>query len=84
MLQATVQGQGFGLTLPSTTTTSEAQSVVDALNAQNDRIFKVTIVSTVVVGIAAILNSIRLARQFKRDNAVMNLIANAKLSGKKR
>lgn len=72
MLQATVQ-HGVGdvsVTLPASTTKSEAQSVVDALNAQNARIFKVTIISTVVVGFAALLNSWRMIKQLKRDEAL--------------
>jgi hypothetical protein len=72
MLQATMH-HGVGdvsVTLPASTTKSEAQSVVDALNAQNARIFKVTIISTVVVGFAALLNSYRMLKQLKRDEAL--------------
>jgi hypothetical protein len=70
MLQATLHGRNLAdvsVTLPSTTTPTEAQAVVDALNAQNQRIFKVTIISTVVVGFAAMLNSYRVFKQLRRE-----------------
>ena len=65
MLQAS-----FGdanITIPTSATPSETQSIVDALNAQNSRVFKVTIISSVVVGFAALLNSWRVFKQLKRD-----------------
>ncbi len=69
--QASLGGlQDVSVTLPPGATSSDAQAVVDALNAQNARIFKVTIISTVVVGLAALLNSYRLLKQLKRDEAL--------------
>jgi len=59
------------VTIPPGSSTSDAQAIVDALNAHNERIFKVTIISTVVVGIAAILNSYRVWKQLKRDEALL-------------
>jgi len=70
MLQAYFKGPGLhdvSVVLPSTATPSEAQAVVNALNAQNTRIFKVTIISTVVVGFAALLNSYRVFKQLRRE-----------------
>ena len=55
------------VTLPSNATVTESQAVVDALNAQNARIFKVTLISTVVVGFAALLNSYRVFKQLRRE-----------------
>jgi hypothetical protein len=55
------------LTIPSGSTRNEAQQIVDALNAQNNRVFKVTVISTVIVGFAALLNSYRMFRQLRRD-----------------
>jgi hypothetical protein len=74
MLQAKLyNGVGdVSVTLPESTTKSEAQSVVDALNAQNARIFKVTIISTFVVGFAALLNSYRMIKQLKRDEVLFS------------
>jgi hypothetical protein len=70
MLQAYFRGPGIGamdVTLPANATPSESQAVVDALNAQNSRIFKVTLLSTVVVGFAALINSYRVFKQLRRE-----------------
>jgi hypothetical protein len=70
MLQAYFQGPGLrdvDVTLPPGATQSESQAVVNALNAQNARIFKVTLISTVVVGFAALLNSFRVFKQLRRE-----------------
>lgn len=56
--------------IPTTTTKEEADSVVAALNAHNDRIFKVTIISTAIVGMSAILTAFRTFRQLRRDEAL--------------
>jgi anaerobic C4-dicarboxylate transporter len=73
MLQATLKNSlgDVSVTIPSTATVSETQAVVDALNAQNARIFKVTIISTVVVGMAALINSYRMLKQLKRDEILL-------------
>jgi hypothetical protein len=55
------------LTIPQDSTRNQAQQIVDALNAQNNRVFKVTVISTVIVGFAALLNSYRMFRQLRRD-----------------
>lgn len=55
------------VTIPAGATRNDAQQIVDALNAQNSRVFKVTVISTIVVGFAAVLNSYRMFRQLKRD-----------------
>lgn len=65
-LSGTVSGP-VDITLPESATQSETQAVIEALNAHNDRVFKVTIISTVVVGLAAALNTIRTFRQLQRD-----------------
>jgi len=81
MLQASyLQGiSDVSVTLPASATPSETQSVVDALNAQNSRIFKVTLASTVIVGMAALINSYRVFRQLQREeireNALMRKLA---------
>jgi hypothetical protein len=68
MLQAYLPGLNeVSVTLPPGATASESQAVVDALNAQNARIFKVTLISTVVVGFAALLNSYRVFKQLRRE-----------------
>jgi len=56
--------------LPVTSTKAEADAVVAALNAHNDRVFKVTIVSTAVVATAALVNAWRTYRQLQRDEAL--------------
>jgi hypothetical protein len=74
MLQARVLGDATTsntVTLPPNTSQTDAQAVVDALNAQNNRIFKVTIISTVIVGFAALLNSYRMIKQLRRDEALL-------------
>jgi hypothetical protein len=53
--------------IPVTATKAEADAVVAALNAHNQRIFKVTIISTAVVGISALITALRTLRQLKRD-----------------
>lgn len=63
--------QAVDVTIPTTATVSETQAVVDALNAQNARIFKVTVISTVIVGLAALINSYRMVRQLRRDEALL-------------
>lgn len=55
------------LTIPAGSSRSDAQQIVDALNAQNARVFRVTVISTIVVGFAALLNSYRMFRQLRRD-----------------
>jgi hypothetical protein len=55
---------------PTITTQEEADKVVAALNAHNDRIFKITIISTVTVGLSAILTAFRTFRQLRRDEAL--------------
>lgn len=60
---------GLGVTLPDSATPTETQLVVDALNQHNQRIFKITIISTLVVGVAAALNSWRVFKQLQRDEA---------------
>jgi anaerobic C4-dicarboxylate transporter len=74
MLQATyLRGVGeAAITIPASATPSETQSVVNALNAQNSRIFKVTIISTVIVGFAAMLNSYRMFKQLQRDEVLFS------------
>jgi hypothetical protein len=64
--------------IPVTTTKAEADAVVAALNAHNQRIFKVTLVSTAVVGLSALVTALRTLRQLKRDELVF-----AKYAGKK-
>jgi hypothetical protein len=64
--------------IPVTATKAEADAVVAALNAHNDRIFKITLVSTAVVGFSALITALRTLRQFKRDELVF-----AKYAGKK-
>lgn len=59
------------VTLPTQTTQSDAQAIVDSLNAQNNRMFKVAIISTVVVGLAALINSYRTLKQLRRDEALL-------------
>lgn len=44
-----------------------AQSIQDTLQAQNDRMFKLTIISTAVVGLSALLATLRTFKQLKRD-----------------
>lgn len=44
-----------------------AQSIQDTLQAQNDRMFKLTILSTSVVALSALVATIRTFRQLKRD-----------------
>jgi len=66
MLQARLAGPD--MMLPDVSS-SEAQSVVDALNRQNERIFKVTLVSTVIVGTAALVSAYRTFRQIQREDA---------------
>jgi NADH:ubiquinone oxidoreductase subunit K len=61
--------QAVDVTLPAATTPSEAQLVVNALNEQNARVFKITVISTVVVGLAALLNTYRTFRQLRREDA---------------
>jgi hypothetical protein len=56
--------------IPVTTTKDEADAVVAALNAHNDRIFKVTIISTAIVGLSAMLTAFRTFRQLRRDEAL--------------
>lgn len=63
------------VTIPATATTADAQAIVDTLQAQNDRVFKVTVISALVVGIAAVLNTVRLASQLKRDHQVIEALA---------
>lgn len=61
-----------------TTTKAEADAVVAALNAHNQRVFKVTLISTAVVGLSALITALRTVRQLKRDELVF-----AKYAGKK-
>ena len=56
--------------IPVTATKDEADAVVAALNAHNDRIFKVTIISTAIVGLSAMLTAFRTFRQLRRDEAL--------------
>jgi hypothetical protein len=64
-------GQVADVTLPSGTTTPEAQAIVNALNAQNARIFKVTVISTAIVAVAALINSYRIVRQLRREETLL-------------
>lgn len=64
------------VTIPAGATRNDAQQIVDALNAQNSRVFKVTVVSTIVVGFAAVLNSYRMFRQLKRDEELFRRASN--------
>ncbi len=65
--------------IPVTTTKAEADAVVEALNAHNQRIFKVTLLSTAVVGISALITALRTVRQLKRDELVFAKYAGRKL-----
>jgi len=56
--------------IPMTTTKAEADAVVAALNAHNERIFKVTIISTAIVGMSALITAWRTFRQLRRDEAL--------------
>jgi hypothetical protein len=62
-------GDPVDLTLPETATATETQAVIAALNAHNDRVFKVTLISTIVVGLAAALNTLRTFRTLQREEA---------------
>jgi hypothetical protein len=50
---------------------ADVERIVRVLQHHNDRIYKVTIISTLVVSLAALLNSYRLMRQLKRDEAIL-------------
>lgn len=55
------------VTIPTGATQSESQAIVDALNKQNARVFKVTIISTVIVGGSALFGAYRVWKQLQRD-----------------
>ncbi len=63
--------QDVSVQLPASSTSADAQAVVDALNAQNARVFKVTVISAIVVGFAAVLNSYRLIKQLRREERLL-------------
>jgi hypothetical protein len=67
-----LNGLGADVIIPASATPSEAQSVVDALNEQNKRVFKVTVISSVIVGFAALLNSYRMIKQIRREEALLS------------
>jgi PBP1b-binding outer membrane lipoprotein LpoB len=52
--------------LPNTT-----QAIVDTLNANSNRVFKLTIISTVIISVAALMNTYRLLKQLRRDEAFL-------------
>lgn len=57
-------------TLPDpvqTAANAAAQSINDTLQAHQDRMFKLTIISTTIVGLSALLATMRTWRQLKRD-----------------
>lgn len=64
-------GQVADVSLPAGTTTPEAQAIVDTLNAQNARIFKITVISTTIVALAALINSYRIIKQLRRDETLL-------------
>ncbi len=63
--------QAADVTIPASATPSETQALVDTLNAQSNRSFKLAIVTTVVIGTAAIINSIRTWKQLRRDEELL-------------
>lgn len=52
-------------------TTSDIERIVQTLNRHHSRVFKATVISTLVVSIAALLNTWRLMKQLKHDEAAM-------------
>lgn len=74
MLQFTTLGEPLAdvdITCSASGAPGDIQSIVSVLKSQNDRIFKATVISTLVVSIAALLNTYRLMRQLKRDEEFM-------------
>ena len=70
-----VTASGGATATVATPVTSEVQSIADIISAQNNRVFVVTIISSVVVGVAALINSYRLIKQLKRDEALLRKAA---------
>lgn len=52
-----------------TATKAEADSVVQALNDHNDKMFKVTLVSTAIISVSALITMWRTLRMIRRDEA---------------
>jgi hypothetical protein len=69
--QISLSGPLADVTIPAGASTADTQAIVDTLNAQSDRNFKLAIVTTVVLGTAAIINSYRTWKQLKRDEAIL-------------
>ena len=51
--------------------TSDVERIVRVLDHHQSRMFKATVISTLVVSIAALLNTWRLMKQLKRDERLM-------------
>jgi hypothetical protein len=51
--------------------TAEAAALAAVIDAQNQRIFKLTMISTTVVAISALITAWRTLRQLRRDEAVL-------------
>jgi hypothetical protein len=56
----------------SAAATAAAGQIQDTLQAQNDRMFKLTIISTTIVGLSALIATLRTWKQLKRDEALFN------------
>jgi hypothetical protein len=72
MLQFTTLGEPLSdvdIRCSATGAPGDIQSIVEVLKTHNNRIFKATVISTLIVSLAALLNTYRLMKQLKRDEA---------------
>jgi len=61
-------------TIP-TASKAEADAVVAVLQTQNERIFKISVISAIVVGTSALITAWRTLRQMRRDEALFSTYA---------
>ena len=47
-------------------TTNDIERVVEVLQAHQSRVFKATVISTLIVSVAALINTYRLMRELRR------------------
>jgi hypothetical protein len=56
---------------PGPSPTAEAAALAAVIDAQNKRIFKLTMISTAVVATSALITAWRTLRQLRRDEAIL-------------
>ena len=53
----------------------DIERIVEVLQSHNDKVYKLTLISTFIVSVAALLNTWRLMKQLKRDEAAMRRVS---------